>query len=129
MPVRSLNSAVFKWPDREAVLSAARRWAKELRQDDPSVEKVLGTGSYARGDWGVGSDLDVIVVVSDTCLTPVERRARYEAQDIPVPRDLWVYTRTEWQSRASHSPHLRQRLPRGSSDLCQSDALPQSSPR
>ena len=61
MPVRSLTSAVFKWPDRDAVLSAAREWAQALRRRDASVEQVACVGSYARGDWGVGNDLDFLV--------------------------------------------------------------------
>jgi predicted nucleotidyltransferase len=31
-------------------------------------------GSYARGDWGVGSDVDLIVIVAESEL-PRERRA------------------------------------------------------
>lgn len=110
MPVRSLSSAVFKWPDRKQVLSAARRWALSLRRRDPAVEQVLCVGSYARDDWGVGSDLDVIVILSDTTLSPLLRRARYDPQGLPVPADLWVYTRAEWAELAVRAPHLRRRL-------------------
>jgi hypothetical protein len=110
MPVRSLTSAVFKWPDRERVLCSARRWAASLRRQDATVERVLCVGSCARNDWGVGSDLDVIVVVRDTILSPVERQARYEPQGLPVPADLWVYTRAEWELLRSRSPHLWKRL-------------------
>jgi len=110
MPVRSLNSAVFKWPDREAVLAAARAWAGSLSLCDPSVRSVFCVGSCARGDWGVGSDLDVIVIVDDAELSPVERRRRYEPTHVPVPADVWVYTRSEWSALAGHSPHLARRL-------------------
>jgi predicted nucleotidyltransferase len=64
---------VFKWPDRETVLAAAGRWALMVRAQDPSVREVLCVGSYARGDWGVGSDLDVIVVVTESALSPARR--------------------------------------------------------
>jgi predicted nucleotidyltransferase len=49
-------------------------------------------GSYARGDWGVGSDLDLVVIV-EASAEPFERRA--------VPVDLLVYTRAEWTRLAS----------------------------
>ena len=112
MPVRSLNSVVLKWPGRDEVLSAARRWATELTTHASAVEKVYCVGSYARGDWGVGSDLDVIVVLSDTDLSPFGRRLRYEPQDVPVPADVWVYTKAEWGALGSHSPQLWRRLQR-----------------
>ena len=106
MPVRSLNSAVFKWPNREKVLSAARRWATSLRRQDPAVELVMCVGSYARDDWGVGSDL-----------SPVQRHARYAPQGLPVPTDVWVYTSAEWEGLSSQSPQLWQRLRREMLDL------------
>lgn len=110
MPVRSLNSVVFEWPNRAQVLEAARRWAAELLQRDPAVEDVFCVGSYARGDWGVGSDLDVIVIVGEAPASLVERRRLYEPARLPVHADVWVYTRAEWKALATHSPALRQRL-------------------
>ena len=118
MPVRSLTSAVFKWPDRKQVLSAAHRWATSLRRKDRTVELVLCIGSYARNGWGVGSDLDVIVVLSDTDLSRLQRHARYDPKGLPVPADVWVYTRAEWEALASNSPQLWQRLQREMLDLC-----------
>ena len=117
MPVRPLNSAVFKWPNRETVLAAARAWATALRQRDPAVERIACIGSYARGDWGVGSDLDVIVFVSESALSALERSRRYCPDEVPVPADLWVYTRAEWEQLASDSPQLVQRLQREMLDL------------
>jgi len=112
MPVRFLNSAVFEWPRREEVLGAARQWASALLRRDPLATKILCVGSYARGDWGVGSDIDLIVVMEDSDLTFLERRRRYEPAALPVHADLWVYTQSEWNSLPEHSPHLAGRLER-----------------
>lgn len=112
MPVRSLNSAVFKWPTREAVLAAARVWAAALRQRDPTVQRVACIGSAARGDWGVGSDLDLILILSDTTLSPEARYRQYYPDGLPVPVDLWVYTRVEWEGLATRAPLLWRRLSR-----------------
>ncbi len=61
-------------------------------------------GSYARGDWGVGSDLDLVVVVKDSDL-PFERRsAQWDTTSLPVPVDLLVYTQEEWQSLLTREP-------------------------
>jgi uncharacterized protein len=55
-------------------------------------------GSYARGDWGVGSDLDLVVVV-DRAEEPFERRSlAWDLTRLPVPADLIVYTGDEWDA-------------------------------
>ena len=90
-----------------------------MRRQDPNVRSILCIGSYARNDWGFGSDLDIIVVLSDTILSPVQRHARYGPQDLPVPVDLWVYTTAEWENLSSQAPQLWQRLQREMLDLAQ----------
>jgi len=117
MPVRSLNSVVFKWPKRDQVLSAARRWAVDLVRRDQCVRSVFCVGSCARGDWGVGSDLDAIVIIEDADLSLPERRARYEPCDMPVPVDVTVYTQTEWAQLEENHSLLWIRLQRESLDL------------
>ena len=65
MPVRSLSSPVLKWPHKGEVDQAARRWAGELAARHPEVVRIGYFGSYARDDWGVGSDLDLIAIVKE----------------------------------------------------------------
>jgi uncharacterized protein len=97
MPVRSLSSSVLRWPDRRAVDRAVREWALELAQARPDLRAAGYFGSYARGDWSVGSDVDLIVILASSPL-PFERRAvGLDATMLPVPADLLVYTRHEWQ--------------------------------
>lgn len=96
MPVRSLDSSVLRWPDDETVVAAVRAWAEDARGRRPGVRKIGYFGSYARGDWGVGSDLDVLVIV-DRSDEPFERRALdFDATGLPVPTDVFVYTSEEW---------------------------------
>lgn len=98
MPVRSLNSPLLRWPDQQTVLAALRRWAARTAQDHRDTLRIGYAGSYARGDWGVGSDLDIVVVVRESS-TPFERRAaEWDATDLPVPADVLVYTSAEWQA-------------------------------
>jgi predicted nucleotidyltransferase len=103
MPVRSLSSSVLRWPDRQAVDRAVREWAAGLIQERPDVVAIGYFGSYARGDWGVGSDIDLVVVLADSGL-PFERRAvgldTRLTTALPVPADLLVYTSDEWQRLA-----------------------------
>jgi uncharacterized protein len=95
MPIRSLRSSVLTWPDRAAVEGALRAWTEDARRRRPELLGVGYIGSYARGDWGPGSDLDVVLIAADD--VPFETRgARWDTASIPVPVDLLVYTPAEW---------------------------------
>lgn len=98
MPVRSSNSHVLRWPDRETVDHAVREWAAAMLQTHPEVVRVGYFGSYARGDWGVGSDLDLIVVVDDADEPFRQRSVAFDTLELPVPADLLVYTAEEWSA-------------------------------
>ena len=98
MPVRSLNSSVARWPDRQTVDRALHHWAADAMKTRPDVVRIGYFGSYARGDAGVGSDLDVVAIVKEADL-PFERRAAgWDTSVLPVPTDLLVYTQEEWQT-------------------------------
>jgi uncharacterized protein len=100
MPVRSLRSSVFTWPDVQTVDRAVRGWAERIAQAREDVQLIDYFGSYARGDWGVGSDLDLIVIVKGSD-QPFERRAaEWDVTELPVPAEVLVYTEEEWRSLA-----------------------------
>jgi len=96
MPVRSLSSSVLRWPDLKEVDRAVRRWAEEVVRKRPEVIRIGYFGSYARGDWGVGSDLDLIVVVEGADMPYTDRLKEWDVTGLPVPADLLVYTEKEW---------------------------------
>ena len=100
MPVRSSSSSVVKWPDAATVDRALREWARGASAARGDVRRVGYFGSYARGDWGVGSDLDVIIIVAAAHL-PFERRGvEWDLTELPVPADVLVYTEDEWNQGA-----------------------------
>lgn len=96
MPVRSSDSSVLRWPGPDEVIPAARSWAASVGAEQPTVRRIGLFGSYARGYWGVGSDLDLVAIVDESSL-PFERRALdFDLLDLPVPADLLVYTEAEF---------------------------------
>lgn len=98
MPVRSLNSSVLVWPDRQHVDREARAWAADVVRHRTDVRRIGYFGSYARGEWGVGSDLDLVAVI-ERSEAPFERRAlAWPVEALPVPAEILVYTATEWQN-------------------------------
>ena len=98
MPVRSLSSSVARWPDALTVREAVVAWAKEIGARAPEVLAIGYFGSYARGDWGVGSDVDLLLVVEDSPLPFTRRASQWDTTVLPVPaEELLVYTKDEWE--------------------------------
>jgi len=95
MPVRSLRSSVLAWPRKNEVDSALRVWAQELSAHTSDLLAVGYFGSYARGDWGVGSDLDLIVVIERSEKSFGDRILNRETTSLPVSADTFIYTRSE----------------------------------
>lgn len=94
MPVRSWNSSVLKWPSAEEVDRAVRSWTAAQVEQRTDIVALGYFGSYARGDWGVGSDLDVIAVLKKAD-QPFERRsAGWDLNSLPVPAEILVYSRS-----------------------------------
>ena len=96
MPVRSLNSRVLKWPKADEVVKALRLWVQKTTQHRQEILRIGYFGSYARGDWGVGSDLDVVIILKHSNKLFIERAAEWNTTDLPVPMDVLVYTESEW---------------------------------
>ena len=97
MPVRSSTSRVLKWPKPDEVITGLKRWAAQTVPAHPELLRIGYFGSYARGNWGVGSDLDVVLVVRKSDRPFMERAAEWDLLALPVPTDLLVYTMDEWE--------------------------------
>ncbi len=108
MPVRSLNSSLMRWPGRDDVDVAARGWAQQLSDADSRVIAVGYFGSYARGEAGVGSDLDLVVIIDAPVSRGLRAGAAWKLEHLPVAADLLIYSSSEWaQLAASESRFYR----------------------
>lgn len=96
MPVRSSSSSVLRWPDASRVRAALAAWARERGSRATELLRVGYFGSYARGDWGPGSDLDVVLVVARSDRPFIERGSEWDLTSLPVPAQTLVYTTKEW---------------------------------
>lgn len=110
MPVKSLNSAVLRWPSREEVEGALQAWM--IRHPIPGLLALGYFGSYARGDYGVGSDLDLLLVVESSSLPSWQRALTLPLEELPVPAEALVYTLAEWQALPERSPRFAETLRR-----------------
>ena len=101
MPVRSLHSSVKKWPGRTEVFEAFRAWADNQMKRRSDIGRIGCFGSLVNGTWGVGSDVDIIIILEDSDLSPLRRAAEWDTTQLPVPADVVVLTRHEFEQTPS----------------------------
>ncbi len=83
--------------DREQVWAGLKRWLQEVIEPAPEVQEVWLFGSYARGEEWPGSDIDLLVIVRETCEPFIDRAMRYTPLRIGLPLEIFVYTEEEAQ--------------------------------
>lgn len=109
--MRSLNSPVLKWLNAETVHLAVQAWAEHVFARYPAVVRIGLFGSYARGDWGGGSDIDLVIILRETAIPFIERAHHFDTSDLPLSTDLLVYTEAEWQKMLTET-HFARRIER-----------------
>src|SRR3972149_9679882 len=90
---RNLHSA--KSPAPAAGPAALGRGAQRPGPPRPELRRVGYFGSYARGDWGPGSDLDVMIVASASGEPMARRPLAWDLTGLPVPAHVLVGTAAE----------------------------------
>ncbi len=110
MLVRSLRSSALKWPGAAEVEAALRRWADGL--DLPGLIALGYFGSYARDEAGVGSGLDLVLVVAESKAPAPLRAVRFPLETLPVPADALVLTRDEWAALRKRNDRFARTLRR-----------------
>lgn len=63
-------------------------------------------GSYGRGNAGVGSDLDLALILRECNTPPWERLRRWDTGSLPLACDLLVYSQQEWLTLPQWNPKL-----------------------
>ncbi len=92
--------------DERLAVETARRFISELERRGVKVVEAYLFGSWARGDWLVDSDVDVVVVSPDFRGVPwlkrLELLAKVEASlDLPLSIDALPYTPEEVEASSS----------------------------
>lgn len=114
MPNTSSASVRIFWLDRAAVLRELEAAARQLKAVHPEIEQVLLFGSLARNQGVPGSDADLLLVLSASNATFLERIPRYLPEGLSVGVDVFPYTRTEISAMLDRgNPFIRQALAEG----------------
>jgi len=101
---------VFVWSGRDEVDGAARAWATGVARRVPHLLRLGYFGSYARGDHGVGSDLDLGAIVATSDRALVDRGCERDLTTLPVPGEILVYTGAEWETLQATGGHMARAL-------------------
>ncbi len=94
---RSYGSVTIYSIDKTAIWQALHSWLDALRQR-PEVLAVILFGSMASQRMGVGSDVDVLLVLSESDQPFLERTVTYKPRRFPVDIDVFPYTWQEIQA-------------------------------
>ena len=110
MRARSSSSSVRRWPATDVVEAAGREWAASVAASDAGVVAIGCFGSFARGDDGFGSDLDLIAIVEGP--KPHPTAPAWSIAGLPVPADLLVYDVAEWYALMAGGGRMARTLQR-----------------
>ncbi len=81
-------------------------YARWLFGSFAEVEEIVVFGSFETGNYSPGSDLDVLIILSESACPVRDRIPIYLPDEFPVPVDLFPFTRAELADRAP-SPVLQ----------------------
>ncbi len=106
---RSYSSVTVYSIDEQAIWTALERFAGEAKRR-PEVLAVVVFGSLIDGRLGVGSDVDVLLILAHSDRPFLDRLPLYSPDRFPVDIDVFPYTLAE--VKAGH-PVAREALTHG----------------
>ena len=110
MPVRSLTQSVLRWPDPDRVLAQVLACSQDISTSCSTLQGVAVFGSYGRGDAGVGSDLDLILVDAGAVGPQSERLMPWPIEQLPLSADCLVLTPQELETLFRSDQRMGQEL-------------------
>lgn len=88
------------------MLQATTDWARQQADAHADVVAIGLFGSYGRGEAGVGSDLDLVILL-EQCEEPIwQRLRRWDTGSLPLSCDLLVWSRSEWETLPRWNPRM-----------------------
>ncbi len=90
-----MASVVIKSIDDAGVRRAVDAYAANLLRTRPEVEEIVVFGSFEKGTWAPGSDVDLFIVLTASAKPPRDRIPDLLPGAFPVGVDIFPYTRDE----------------------------------
>ncbi|MGA2640884.1 MAG: nucleotidyltransferase domain-containing protein [Spirochaetia bacterium] len=92
---------------------AVREYVRDLRGGHPEIRAIRWFGSWVHGDAGVGSDVDLCIVVDRSDKLRRDRTMDFLPRLFPVGIDLFVYTAAEFDALRTEHPSMRKAIDSG----------------
>lgn len=101
MRTKSSPFVKVKFLDKPGIMKAIKRLAEELSQKHPEIESISLFGSFARDGAVPGSDVDILIVLTDSNVPFKDRLTKYMPSSFPVGVEVFPYTRCEMETMLS----------------------------
>jgi predicted nucleotidyltransferase len=109
-----LSTARVTYFDKAAVRRALNDYVVRLAAGHPEVEAVILFGSLVSGTPVPGSDVDLLVILTDSDRRFIDRIPAFLPAHFPVPVDVFPYTRGEVERITREgNPFVRRALREG----------------
>lgn len=110
---KSYNSVKVFWLNRELLVQNLNKSIKALTDKRKEIRKIILFGSMAEGRFSVSSDLDLIIIISESHERFIDRPLKYIDffEDVGVGVDIFVYT--EKEAKTANIPLLNTALDKG----------------
>ena len=96
---KSSNSVKVVFADKANVLRQLKDYAKSIKRTHPEVERLGYFGSYANDTYGPASDVDLLIILGQSCKRFLDRIPDYIPENLTVSCDVFPYTREEIDKR------------------------------
>ena len=106
-------SARVRYAEPETIRKAVRDYARSIRDEHPEVRSIRWFGSWVRGDAGVGSDVDLCIIVDRSDKPRRDRVMDFLPLVFPVGIDLFIFTPSEFDALRTAHPSMRKAIDMG----------------
>jgi predicted nucleotidyltransferase len=90
--------------NREQILKALEDLIQQWTQRHPELEQVILFGSFARGDYFPGSDVDMLLILEKSDQPFLSRMVKFLPAHFLIDIDIFPYARDEFE-RIIKEPH------------------------
>ncbi len=106
MQTKSSDSVKIRYLDKTAIMKAITHLVGDLSQKYPKIEEIRLFGSLARDEAVPGSDVDILIVLTDSDLPFNDRIDKYMPSSFPVGIDVLPYTEPEIETMLDQGNHF-----------------------
>ena len=97
LQTKSFDSVKISFVNHDQLIDALEQISRRIKKDNQSVQRIFLFGSFRKGNYTPGSDVDILITLTDTSIRFLERRDQFidYFESIPLDVNLTVYTEEE----------------------------------